>query len=236
MKEKINIFGFSGKIGVGKNYISEKMIGKKLDELGYIVHILAFGDMPKYELGSRFGLIKDNFLDEMNTTFNELFVNKSAETRSKLQIYATDYSRNGGELIIKDKFTLYNEPLIWIKALYLQIKNILSKSYNRERDVFIITDIRFENEAQFIKLMGGYTVRIISPSRNNFKLLEEAKKNYSNESDIHDFIDRIKNHESETNLDNYNFDFVINNEPDNKNFYYEIEEIVEKLTNLVDDI
>lgn len=227
MINNIKIFGFSGKIGVGKNYISEQIFGKKLYDMGYIVHILAVADQPKYELGSRFSLIKnkDNFVEEMNETFNELFVNKSADTRTKLQVYGTDYCRNGGELNIKNKFTVYNEPSIWIKALYLQIKNILSKSYNTKKDVFIITDVRFKNEAEFIQLMGGHTVRIISPTRNYLKMLEEAKKNYTDEKDIDNFINRVKNHESETNLDTYHFDYTINNEPSNKNIDKEIEDI-----------
>jgi hypothetical protein len=231
MEEKILIFGFSGKIGVGKNYISEKIFGKKLYENGYIVHILALGDYPKYELGSRFKLIKDEFIKEMDETFSELFINKSAETRSKLQIYATDYCRNGGELKIKDKFSIYNEPSIWIKSLYLEIKNILSKSYDVKKDVFIITDVRFENEANFLKSIGANIVRIISPTRNNSKLLEEAKKNYTDENEINNFITRIKNHESETNLDKYHFDYVINNEPDNTNVNNEINDIIKIILN-----
>ena len=229
MIENLKIFGFSGKIGVGKNYISEQIFGNKLYNMGYNVHILAVADQPKYELGSRFSLIKDtnNFIEEMNDTFNELFVNKSANTRTKLQIYGTEYCRNGGELNIKDKFVLYNEASIWIKGLFLQIKNILSKSYNVKKDIFIITDVRFKNEAEFIHLMGGHIIRIISPTRNNLKMSEEAKKNYINEIDIRNFIDRIKNHESETNLDTYQFDYIINNEPENINVYKEINDIVQ---------
>ena len=226
MLNNLKLFGFSGKIGVGKNYISEQIFGKKLYDMGYNVHILAVADQPKYELGSRFALIKDkdNFIEEMNETFNELFVNKSAKTRTKLQVYGTDYCRNGGELNIKDKFLLFSEPSIWIKGLYLQIKNILSKSYDIKKDVFIITDVRFKNEAEFVQLMGGYTVRIISQTRNNLKMLEEA--NYTTKDDINNFITRIKNHESETNLDTYHFDYIINNEIDNANVNNEINEIV----------
>lgn len=214
MNTKIKIFGFSGKIGVGKNYIAEQIFGKKLYRLGYKIHFLAIADQVKYELGSRFKKIKetDDFINEMDKTFNELFINKSAETRKKLQYYGTEYCRNGGNWIIKDDFIMYNEPIIWIKGLYLQIKNILSKSYDTSKDIFIITDVRFENEADFIKLLGGINIRINAPVRNYNKMLEEAKKNYTAETDINKFMDNIRNHSSETNLDNYKFDYIIDND------------------------
>jgi hypothetical protein len=227
MEQPIKIFGFSGKIGVGKNYVGEQIFGKALHNLSYRIHILAVADQTKYELGSRFNLIKDNLIEEMNDTFEELFINKSAETRTKLQYYGTNYCRNGENWNIKDDFIMFNEPRIWIKGLYLQIKNILSKSYDTSKDIFIISDVRFINEADFIKSLGGRIIRIISHTRNKIKLLEEAKKNYTIDSDIDNFIQRIQNHESETNLDNYNFDYSINNEPDNKNVESEIKLIID---------
>jgi hypothetical protein len=225
------IFGFSGKIGVGKNYVGEKIFGKVLYDLGYNVHILAVADQTKYEFGSRFSLIKDNFIDEMDKTFGELFVNKSADTRKKLQYYGTDYCRNGANWKIKEGFTMYNEPSIWIKGLYLQIKNILERSYNTDKDVFIISDIRFINEADFIKSLGGSVIRINAPIRNYNKMLEECLKNYTKETDVNNFIEKIKSHSSETNLDNYEFDYVINNDFNNSNdVKTDIEGILKTLT------
>lgn len=226
--ETIKIFGFSGKIGVGKNYVGEQIFGKTLYDKGYNVHILAIADQTKYELGSRFNLIKDNLIDEMDKTFNELFISKSADTRKKLQYYGTDYCRNGGNWEIKDGFTMYNEPSIWIKGLYLQIKNILERSYDRKKDIFIISDIRFINEANFIKNLGGKIIRINAPTRNYNKMLEECLKNYSEETDVNNFMENIKSHESETNLDNYKFDYTVNNDFNDVN--KDIEDILKDLT------
>ena len=230
MENKIKIIGFSGKLGVGKNYISEKIFGKKLYDMGYTVHILAIADQTKYELGSRFKIVDDenNFTKEMNEIFDELFINKSADARKKLQYYATDYCRNGGNWIINNDFIMYNEPLIWIKGLYLQIKNILNKSYDVSKDVFIITDVRFVNEAQFIKSLGGIVIRIESEIRNYKKMKDEAFKNCSSEKDIDKIIQLIKNHTSETNLDIYTFNYTINNEPDiTENIASEIDLIID---------
>jgi hypothetical protein len=218
----IHIFGFSGKIGVGKNYIAEKIFGKKIYELGFNVHILSFGEQLKYELGSRFSLIKDDVILEMNTVFDDLFIKKSATTREKLQIYGTEYCRKGPDWTIKDDFVMYNEENIWIKGLYLQIKNILLKSYEPHLDIFIIPDVRFMNESDFIKKLGGKIIRITSPSRMNEKLIEEARKNYTNDVDIDNFISRVTTHQSETELDNCIFDCEINNEPFNINVYDDV--------------
>lgn len=228
METKIKIIGFSGKIGVGKNYVAEQIFGKKMYELGYNIHFLAVADQTKFELGSRFKLVdnNNNFIKEMDEIFNELFVDKSAETRKKLQYYGTNYCRNGEHWKIKDDFIMYNEPIIWIKGLYLQIKNILSKSYNSEKDIFIVPDVRFINEAQFIKLLGGKVIRIEANDRNYKKMREEATKNYTLEEDISKFIEQIKNHPSETNLDIYNFDYVIDNEATNNQVEEQIGKII----------
>lgn len=224
----IKIYGFSGKIGVGKNYIAEQQFGKKLYNKGYIIHILAFADQTKYELGSRLNLSKDDFITEMDDTYNLLFINKDADTRKKLQIYGTEYCRNGGEISIKNKFTIYNQPNIWIRGLYLQIKNILLKSYEAEKNIFIITDVRFINEANFIKSLNGKNIRINSTTRNTTKILEEAHKNFSSKEDINNYVNQVKNHESETNLDDYIFDYVLNNEP-NMNIDNYIDEIINNI-------
>ena len=79
----------------------------------------------KYIIKNNFTEKTNNFTKDMNEIFEELFINKSADTRKKLQYYATEYCRNGGNWKINDDFVMYNEPLIWIKGLYLQIKNIL---------------------------------------------------------------------------------------------------------------
>lgn len=231
MNSSIKIYGFSGKIGVGKNYVAEQLFGKKLYDLGYKIHILAVADQTKYELGSRFNLIKesDDFIKKMNDAFNELFINKSAETRKKLQYYGTEYCRNGENWKIKDNFIMYNQPNIWIKGLYLQIKNILSKSYDTTKDIFIISDVRFENEADFIRLLGGKVIRINAPIRNHNKMLEEAHKNYTLENDINDFIEKIKNHSSETNLDDFLFDYIIENDVWNDSVKFIVESIIEDI-------
>ncbi len=79
---------------------------------------------------------------------------------------------------------------IWIETLF--------NRYDKNTDL-LITDLRFPNEYEEIKKRGGIVIRINRP--NLTKLTNLNSSNSSNSS----------NHISECALDNYNFDYVINN-------------------------
>lgn len=194
------IIGISGKIGSGKNYIAENLIGKKLEEKEYIPIYLAFADQIKVEFYSRNKLL--------NLNYDNLFVNKTKEIRKELQIYGTDIGRS-------------QKDTVWIDALDMWIQIFLNRWTMKMKPVFIITDVRFENEAEYIKNKNGLLVRIEASKRNEQKLLQESN------GDI-EILNSIKNHKSETSLDNYNgFDLVINND------YVSIEEIENEIKKLI---
>lgn len=89
-------------------------------------------------------------------------------------------------------------PNVWVNALFADYEK-------RSSQVWIVTDVRFENEAEAIKKRGGVIIRL--------------------ERDYH-----VKsNHESETALDNYKFDYVIKN---NKS----IEELAIELCHVLVDL
>ena len=276
---KSKIIGFSGKMGSGKNYIGEKIIGKKLYDMGYKVHILAFADQLKYEVGIRkyileqkkkendkkeyekiiykrgfvnliknlffnknclingikdifnyFGLLRKYIFNKIiyfnpfiiNTNFSfsiglrynwfkkyssnslehyNYYNNKTQENIQNLQ--------NNYNLVFNDKPTYIRKILqkkgdkrdkddyIWINSLYFRIMNILEKSYDKEKDVFIITDVRYLNEMSFIKLMRGIIVRI------------KPVLSFKNEED-----NSVNKHISEIELDNIKdniYDCIIEN-------------------------
>lgn len=85
--------------------------------------------------------------------------------REALQYVGTDLFRN-------------SFPQIWVDALFL--------NYNPSKK-WIITDVRFKNEAEKIRNLGG-------------KLLNIKRKN-----------DNTDTHPSETELDDYDWDYVIEN-------------------------
>jgi hypothetical protein len=75
----------------------------------------------------------------------------------------------------------------WVKKVEDLIKE-------ENPEIAVITDVRFPNEAAFVKEKGGYNIEVI-------RRLEDGTQ----------FVDpgRDPNHISETALDNYNFDFII---------------------------
>lgn len=107
------------------------------------------------------------------------FTAKSMETRDMLQRRGTEEGR-----------WVYGED-IWIRTLEAWIAAYVAKGWNR----FVVTDVRFPNEAEWIKMMGGTMIQVMGRGG-----LEGA----------------LAQHPSETALDGYvGFDLVIDNSPQN---------------------
>jgi len=79
----------------------------------------------------------------------------------------------------------------WLKKM----AGIIEQSTNHY-DVLFITDCRFGNEAAFIKEMGGKIIRV------------ERRVQVHNLTDLPD----LDPHSSETDLDDYDYDYVLNND------------------------
>ena len=87
---------------------------------------------------------------------------------------------------------------------------------------WIITDTRFPNEADAVKSRGGINIRI---ERDDYIFDGAGKriiptKEYVNTSN--------KQHESETALDNYTFDYVIDNNGTIEDLIIKVKEILIK--------
>lgn len=91
------------------------------------------------------------------------------------------------------------------KRQYL-CKECIENDTVQEYPNWIITDCRFENEAQAVKAHGGVVVRINRPG-----------------------VDAVNAHSSETSLDNWNFDYTINNDGS-------IEDLLVKVATLVESV
>ena len=88
---------------------------------------------------------------------------------------------------------------IWIKSLF-------SEGYDPKYDTWIITDVRYKNEADYIKDKGGILIRI---NRNT---------GYND------------NHKSEIDLDDYNkFDYIVDNNGT-------IDQLVDKIVDIYNDL
>jgi hypothetical protein len=176
----MKIIGLSGKMGSGKNYIAEKIIYPYFKN-SYNILIIGFGDLMKNELYAR-----DNTLQ-----YDDLYDHKTFETRNKLQQYGTENGR--------DKY----HADIWIRGLDIQIETFRRRS--DDNCLIIICDVRFINEAEYIKNKGGIIFRINSPNRSNIRYLKEANNDLIK-------YEQIKNHRSETELNDYKFNHLINND------------------------
>jgi dephospho-CoA kinase len=176
----MKLIGLSGKLGSGKNYIAEKIIAPYFKDK-YNILIIGFGDQVKNELYAR----------DLLLTYDLLYDNKTFESRKKLQEYATEHGR--------DK---YNHDM-WIRGLDMQIETFCKRS--PKEVLVIICDVRFLNEAEYIKSKNGIIIRIEALQRTESRYWKEASNN-------HDKYDSIRKHMSETNLDTYKFDYVINND------------------------
>ena len=100
-------------------------------------------------------------------------------------------------------------PNIWVNALFADYsdRQFRGSTYESQISKWIITDCRFPNEAQAIVDRGGIVIRVNRYDENGMP------------------YKTLNNHPSETSLDNYEFDHVINNNGS-------IEELIEKIKQL----
>lgn len=185
----MRIIGISGKAGSGKDYIAENYI-KKLFPNSLT---LAFADQ-----------IKINCMVKYNLSVEEVYGNKTQKVREQLQQEGTE---NGRDMIDAD---------IWCKYLKAWIDMY---RYKNNIETFIITDVRFENEAKFIQQLGGVVIRVHAPKRNAERyILENLNK-------------QQLEHSSETSLDTFHFEHIIYNDPEN-----DVCQQFEKLKNILRSI
>ena len=173
----MEIIGLLGHQGVGKNYIAEKILPFILEEKPTIV--LAFADHFKIDCICKHGI-----------EYDKVFGKKDYKTRKILQRVGTEEGRN-----------VYGDN-IWINITEAWIKTFYSRGIKR----FIISDVRFQNEVDWIKSLNGIVIKINAPNRYMNRLTSENDNNKER-------IEEIKSHLSESIIDKIqNFDLSINND------------------------
>ena len=163
------IIGISGKINSGK------------DTVGNIIQMLALTNDPtvNWEIKKYAGKLKEiasiltgatlEQLEDQDFKKQEMGSEWGITYRELLQKLGTEAMRNG----------LHEN--VWVNALYADYTN----------QNWIITDMRFPNEFDAVKSIGGITIRV-------------------NRDDQTKAVD-VNAHSSENALDNHEFDYVINN-------------------------
>lgn len=182
------IVGISGYAGSGKDTLAKYMI----DNLAAGGVIMKFASTLKAVASLLTGIPKEMFEDqEFKKTYmssdwdmihrsrvlgSDSIITTATKTtiRDFLQKLGTDAIRNG----------LHENA--WVNALVANAKRELSENPNKW---VIVTDVRFPNEAEAIRNMGGAVVRIVRPG-----------------------VSPVNAHISETALDDYDFDLYVQND------------------------
>ena len=132
-------------------------------------------EFKKTLLGSEWGTVEHNPLNNI-PVFGDVQFNSLMSVRDFLQKLGTDALRNG------------LHPNVWVNALMADYKN---DDQTGTLPNWIITDVRFPNEAQAIKDKGGIIIRVDRPG-----------------------VKPINDHTSEVGLDDWKFDYKIANVSD----------------------
>jgi hypothetical protein len=168
----IKIIGVSGKMGTGKDYLSDNIIRPYYEKKGFRVRVMSFADHLKVSAAA-----------ENNLDIIKMYGDKTPEIRMMLQKKGTEDGR--------DKFG----PNIWIKTLDAWIK--LAEMRN-EVDVVLIGDCRFKNEADWVN-ENGLLIRLTAQDRNLTRLEKESGSNkelqhlianHISETDLDDYMFR----------------------------------------------
>jgi hypothetical protein len=168
------IIGLSGKIGSGKDTFAEILI-KYLDDINITAEKKSFAYKLKQIVALLTGTdISTQLSQEGKKVIDPIFNMSYGEMQQKI---GTDAMRNG---LIDD---------IWIKALFADYK---------EGNTWIISDVRFKNEAEAIFKKGGFLIRM-----------------EGDPSGVRTNSNRDLTHPSETDLDDFkDFHFIIHNDRD----------------------
>ena len=178
------IIGLSAKAGVGKNQLAEFIIEEFEKNYNRKFYEASFADKLKRMCKFQFGLSDDQLWGDKKELADERFPKSERERPDNgAVVYWT--SRE----IMQELGAFYRkiDRDFWVKSL----KNFLDHELSKGHKDFIITDVRYVNEAGFIKNRKGVLVRI---NRNIDKKIHGTS------------------HESEIGLDNYEgFDINVDN-------------------------
>jgi hypothetical protein len=145
--------------------------------------------------------------------------------RLLLQLLGTECGRN----II--------HPNIWVNSLMSEYKSItvsggfidmskpdkgFEETYKQQASNWVITDTRFPNELKAIKDKEGITIRVVRVDNDICKTCLKTLREQMQGCDEITCYRQNQKHESETALDDYDFDYEINNDGS-------IKELVEKV-------
>ena len=185
------VIGISGKIGSGKDAFADLFIEHALEEYGAIFQNKKFAYNLKKIVSILAGVpMKDVLSREGKLKHLPEWGMTIGEMQQKI---GTEAIRNN----------IHNDA--WVLSLF--------GTYKEDEDFWIVTDVRFKNEADVIKKKGGIIIRL------------DGDPNNSRAGD-----DRNMSHQSEIDLDDYEgFDYIYDNTPPISNLEIFVKIIAKKV-------
>lgn len=144
------IIGVTGRKGNGKDTIGKILF----DKYGYIR--VAFADSLKEACRSIFHFTDNQLYGTEKETIDEYW---KVRPRHVLQFVGTELFREQISSVIP-----WVEKDIWIKSVE---KKILSIRELNSHAHIVVTDVRFQNEVDAIRKLGGIVIRVSRPSLQN---------------------------------------------------------------------
>lgn len=184
MNMNSRIIGFAGKKGSGKDMLGRYLI----NTYGYQRY--AFGDSVKEICRHLFGFNDEQLYGDKK----EEITNIGITPREAFQKIGTDFGRK--EIHNMFPSININKGEIWIE----QFKKHMEKNKSSK---YVITDVRFDNEAEIIREYGGLIIYIDSK--------------YSNKKDIHE-SEQIK----------VKHDYIIHNNSSKEEIYEKLDNIISR--------
>ena len=189
MNSKIsyNVIGITGRKYNGKDTIGKLFV----DEFGFTQ--LAYADPLKDVCKNIFGFDNDQLYGNKKEVVDDFW---KVTPRKVLQFVGTNLFREQTHQVIphvgKD---------LWVQVMK---KKILDGLKNNPTAKFVVTDVRFQNEADLIKELGGIVIRVTRDS-------------------VNDYID---SHQSESMIDGLNVDCDVKNNGTIEELYNNVKKCV----------
>ena len=211
----MNLIGISGKAQSGKDTVGslftaygfeKKSFAYKVKQIASLLTGYPIEAFESEDIKSSYLDYEWNYSEERRMTVREL-----------LQKIGTDCMRDN----------LHNN--VWINALFADYRPPKLDEYYPSK--WVITDVRFPNEADAILEKGGILIRV---QRNKFRCsncgeLVVGRYNCSKCGSDQLMDEPYSNHISETALDNYKkWNYIINNNVD-------IDSLIKKVNNIYED-
>lgn len=159
----------------------------------------------------KYGIVKVSFAAKLKSMVRDLYNLTGSHTDGADKTTALPQFNGITARDIMQKFGQYNRNIyeyVWVDYVF----NVIIPSLE-EGSIAVIADCRYLNEADKVKEIGGYTVNVVRDT-SDYGISEDQR-----------------NHSSETSLDGYDFDFIIDNDGTLEELYAKADLVMESVCN-----